>query len=322
MKLQIKLLTKKFKQVGDHPLSKFSSSNKEIIIMGGWDANKVKKSVGIFNPGNGKYSELPPMNTPRFGASSCVYNSDVIVAGGTDGKHHLDSIEILRINQGLPRWTISNGRLPAKLMGHVLKVYQEKLLVIGGLDDTDKVSNEIHELALDKPYTPTLLATMPEPRMNHAAEIVNDTLFILGGRTNSDNHDEVVLDSVMVYDFITKEFKKCPSLPKPVHLTSTVTWGKTIIVIGGCDEKRAYLNDVILYDIESGHCETTLPLLTHRRSSLSSVIIDDVIFVFGGYTAEQGTLTSVECLTMGSDGWKELPGMEEKRLLATVVVKP
>ena len=289
--------------------------------MGGLDDNGAKKSVIIFNPGNGTYAELPPMNTPRFGASSCVYNSDVIVAGGTDGRtHNLDSIEILRINQRLPRWTILNSRLPAKLTGHVLKVYQEKLLVIGGRDNTGKVSNKIHELALDKPYTPTSLATMPQPRMNHAAEIVNDTLFILGSRTKNDNGDDVSHDSVMVYDFITKEFKTCRSLPKPVHLTSTVTWGKQIIVIGGVNE-RGNFNDVIMYDIKSGHCKT-LPSLRHRRSSPSSVIIEDVIFVFGGFTPEQGTLTSVECFTMGSDGWKELPGMKEKRIFATVVVKP
>ena len=320
MKQQIELLTKKFKRVADQPLFNFSSSNKEIIIMGGFGGNKAKKSVSIFNPANGTYAELPPMNTPRFSASSCVYISDVIVAGGTDGKHRLDSIEILRINQDLPRWTISDIRLPTKLIGHVLKVYQEKLLVIGGSDSLAKVCNQIHELALENPYAPTLLATMPEPRAFHAAEIFNDKLFILGGATRNDNGDEVPNDSVMVYDFITKEFKACPSLPKPVYLMSTVTWGRKIMVIGG-GVKQGNFNDVITYDIESGHCET-LPSLRHRRSGHSSVIIDDVIVVFGGWNDEQKYLNSVESFTMGSDGWKELPAMKENRSGATAAVKP
>ena len=325
MKQQLEQFAKKFNRVADQPLSNFSSSNKEIIIMGGAEVNEHKKSVSIFTPANGTYAELPPMNRPRSSPSSCAYNSDVIVAGGTDGKYYLDSIEILKINQDLPRWTISNGRLPAKLTGHVLKVYKEKLLVIGGFDNGGKVSNEIHELALDKPYTPTLLATMPEPRMYHAAEIVNDKLFILGGRIRKDDdddvvYDDVVYDSVVLYDFIMKEFKTCPSLPEPVHFMSTVTWGKQIIVIGGVNE-RGSSNDVIMYDIESGHCET-LPSLRHKRSGHSSVIIEDVIFVFGGHTAEQGALTSVESFTMGSDGWKELPGMKVKRNCVTAVVKP
>ena len=288
--------------------------------MGGYDDNGVKKSVSIFNPANGTYAELPPMNSPRSAALSCVYNNDVIVAGGTDGKHRLDSIEILKMNQDLPRWTLSNGRLLAQLTGYVLKVYQEKLLVIGRWDDTNKVSNEIHELALDKPYTPTLLTTMPQSRMNHAAEIVDHKLFIMGGETRNNDDDEVVLDSVMVYDLITKEFKTRPSLPKPVYLMSTLTWGKQIIVIGGVD-KRANFNDVIMYDIESGHCET-LPSLRHRRCGHSSVIIDDVIFVFGGFNIEQKYLNSVESFTLGSDGWKELPPMKENRNRVAAVVKP
>ena len=318
MKQQIEQFAKKFNRVADQLLSNFSSSNKEIIIMGGFDGKEAQKSVSIFTPATGTYAELPPMNRPRSSASSCVYNNDVIVAGGWDGKYIFDTIEILSINQDLPRWTISNGRLPAKLLGHVLKVYKEKLLVIGGFHNT--ASNEIHELALDKPYTPTLLATMPQPRMYHAAEIVNDKLFILGGKTRNDNGDEAFHDSVVVYDFIMKEFKTFPSLPKTLYSMSTVTWGKQIIVIGGVNE-RENSNNVIMYDIESGDCET-LPSLGYRRFGPSSVIIEDVIFVFGGYSAEQGALTSVESFTMGSDGWKELPPMKEKRGLATAVVKP
>ena len=314
--------TEKFHRIADQLLSNFSSSNTEIIIMGGFDGKEAKKSVTIFNPANGTYAELPPMNRPRSSPSSCVYNNDVIVAGGGDGEYHFDSIEVLKINQDLPRWTVSNGKLPTKLMNHVLKVYDEKLLVIGGLDcDANKASNEINELALDKPYTPTLLTTMPEPRMHHAAEIVDDKLFIMGGKSRNVNDDEVVHDSVMVYDFITKEFKTCPSLPKPVYFMSTVTWGKKIIVIGGVDKNGGDLNDVIMYDIESGHCET-LPSLRHKRSGHSTVMINDVIFVFGGWSQEEGDLNSVESFTIGSDGWKELPGMKEKRNFPAAVVKP
>ena len=76
-----------------------------------------------------------------------------------------------------------------------------------------------------------------------------------------------------------------------------------------------------MYDIESGHCET-LPSLRHERSGHSSVIIDDVIFVIGGWNQVQGFLNSVESFKMGSDGWEERPEMKEKRNLLTAVVKP
>ena len=94
-----------------------------------------------------------------------------------------------------------------------------------------------------------------------------------------------------------------------------------IIVIGGADKNDQVLNDVIMYDTETGRSER-LPSLNHKRSGHSAVILHDVIVVFGGYNKEQKFLNSVETFTLGDDGWKELPGMKEKRYLATAVVKP
>ena len=285
--------------------------------MGGRNHNITHDSVSIFNPANGTYAKLPPMNSPRHQASSCVYNNDVVTAGGIDGKSCLDGIEILKTDQDLLRWEVSRGKLPYKLYGHVLIVYQEKLLVIGGFNyETQRESNEIHELALAKPYTATLLATMPRPRAGHSAEIVNDKLFILGGVDDKGN----IVASVWTYDFIKKEFISYPPLPKPVCFMSTVTRGNKIIVVGGEDKNDRYLKDVIMYDTETGRIEN-LPSLNRMRSRHSAVICDDVIVVLGGWNGK--LLNSVESWKIDSDeNWRELPSMPEGTNLLTAVVKP
>ena len=289
--------------------------------MGGTNADGAKlSSVSIFNPAGGTYAKLPPMNYPRQSASSCIYNNDVIITGGSsDGIHGQATIENMRINQHPPRWTISEG-LHFKLYSHVQIVYQEKLLVIGGYrSETNEISDEMHELSLPSPYTPTLLARMPQPRSMHRAEIVNGNLFILGGTTTSDPVDG--LDSVIRYDPISNGFKICPPLPKPVCDMSTVTWGDKIIVLGGLDKNGRHLNDVIMYDTESGRSER-LPSLKNKRSGHSAVIIADVIFVFGGMNKR--FLNLVESFMMGSSqqSWTEQPIMPEKRYGVTAVVKP
>ena len=194
------------------------------------------------------------------------------------------------------------------------------MYVVGGYNrNENRTSDEIHELSLTPPYTVKLLARMPQIRRNHRTEIVHGKLFIFGGSTTWSNTD--ALDSVVVFDFITNEVKACPSLAKAVCHMSTVTWGNTIIVIGGADKNGPVSNDVITYDTETGRSER-LPSLKHKRYGHSAVIIDDVIVVFGGCNNEQKYLNSVESFTMGSDGWKELPGMKEKRHFATAVVLP
>ena len=224
------------------------------------------------------------------------------------------------MNQHPLQWTMFDGKLPVMLSSHDVTVYQDKLYITGGHNGNEKkTSDAIYELSLAPPYTVKLLARMPQPRRNHRAEIVNEKLFILGGSTTVQSKDAT--DSVVVYDFIKNEIKPSPSLPEPVTGMSTVTWGNTIIVVGGEDKNDQASNDVIMYHIESGRSER-LPSLKHKRRGASAVIMHDVIVVLGGWNREEGYLNSVESFTMGDDQWKELPGMKEKRRHATAVVKP
>ena len=297
-------------------------NNQDIIILGGLYApglKTVSNTVEKYDIEEGKSTRLPAMNLPRAESASCVYKGDVIVAGGFDGQAATDLIEILKMNQHPLRWTVIDGKLPSKLSGHDVTVYDDKLYIIGGDNwNEKKTSDAIYELSLAPPYTVKLLARMPQPRRNHRAEIVNGKLFILGG---SINQSKDATDSVVVYDFIKNEIKPCPSLPRPVWGMSTVTWGNMIIVVGGVDKNDQVLNDVIMYHIETGQSER-LPSLKHKRRGASAVIMHNVIVVLGGWNKEEGYLKSVESFTMGDDLWKELPVMNEKRYYATAVVKP
>jgi hypothetical protein len=298
-------------------------NNQDIIILGGWcgpGVKSVSNTVKKYSIVDGKSTQLPRMNLARAASASCVYNGDVIVAGGWDGQDGTDLIEILKMNQHPLRCTVFDGKLPAKLSDHDVTVYQDKLYIIGGYNwNENKTSDAIYELSLTPPYTVKLLARMPQPRRNHRAEIVNGKLFILGGTTTV--HSKDATDSVVVYDFIKNEIQPCPSLPEPVSAMSTVTWGNMIIVVGGLDKNDQVLNDVIMYHIETGRSER-LPSLKHKRYGPSAVIVHDVIVVLGGWNKEEGLLNSVESFTMGDDQWRELPGMKEERGNATAIVKP
>ncbi|CAB3991876.1 RING finger 151-like [Paramuricea clavata] len=298
-------------------------NNQDIIIIGGWYApemERVLNRVEKFNIVEGKSTQLPKLNHPRGNSASCLYNGDVIIAGGYDGQASTDSIEILKMKQDPLRWTMFDGKLPVKLSSHEVIIYQGKLYIIGGFNAREKkTTDKIYELSIIPPYTAKLLARMPQSRRNHRAEIVNGKLFILGGSTT--NLSKGAIDSVVVYDFIKNELKPCPSLLKAVWGMSTVTWGNMVILIGGQDKNDQVLNEVTMYDIESGQSQK-LPPLIHKRFGSSAVIMHDVIVVLGGWNKEEGHLNSLESFTMGGDHWRELPAMKEKRHLATAVVKP
>ena len=298
-------------------------TNQDIIILGGYYApglESVSNTAETFNIVEGKSTQLPSMNIAPPESASCVYNGDVIVTGGYDGKHGTDSIEILKMNQHPLRWTMSDGKLPVKLSSHVVIVYQDKLYVVGGYNWSEgNASDRIYELTLTSPYTSKLLARMPQPRCYHSAVVVNGHLYVIGGKPTAYHKDAI--DSVVVYDFIKNEIKSCPSLPNSIYVMSTVTWGNMIVVLGGSDKNGNVLNDVIMYDTETGRSER-LPSLRHKRRGHCAVIMHDVIVVLGGWNKEERHLNSVETFTMGSTEWRELPGMKEKRNFTTAVVKP
>ena len=295
--------------------------NQDIIIVGGWHApgdGSVSNTAETFNIVEEKSTQLPSMNIARAASASCVYNGDVIVTGGYVGKDFTDSIEILMMNQHPLRWTMFDGKLPVKLSGYVVIVYQDKLYVVGGYNWSErKTSDRIYELTLTPLYTSKLLESMPQPRRNHSAVVVNGHLYVIGGTTTAYSKDAI--DSIVVYDFIKNEIKLCSLLPRPLCRMSTVTWGNIIVVLGGENKMGNVLNDVIMYDTETGQSER-LPSLRDKRRGHCAVIMYDVIFVLGGWNEEKGWLNSVETFTMGSTEWRELPGMKEKRHCATAVV--
>ena len=118
----------------------------------------------------------------RAAASRCVYNNDIIIAGGLGSRGSTDSNEMLKMDQDPVQWKLYDCKLPMKLSCHVAVVHQDKLLFIGGKSKR-KVSDAIHKVSLTPPYNSKRLCKMPKPRRFHRAELINGKIYILGGTT-------------------------------------------------------------------------------------------------------------------------------------------
>lgn len=78
------------------------------------------------------WAALPPLTVPRSFASSVVIGHEIFVVGGGT-----DSIETLRVDQLPLQWAMSKAVLPFCLFGHSSVVYQGKLIVIGGYNNSN-----------------------------------------------------------------------------------------------------------------------------------------------------------------------------------------
>jgi hypothetical protein len=284
----------------------------EIVVAGGFDC----KSVEVFNMATKTWRPLSEMNECRFGASSVIYQDHMIVTGGFFNQY-LDSVEELNLSQQDGHWVKSQFKLPMHSAFHACGVLHNRLLVIGG-DVDDRVYDTIHEIQLIPPYTSKLLTKMPRPISAHGAEIVNDKVYIIGGRTTG--YDKYATDTALMFDPATNTCTELKKLPYPVYAMATVTWKDNVVVLGGVDKKGNFLNSVILYNVTTGS-HRMLPEMTKKRRDCTAVIIGDNIITIGGCDETPTKLDSVECYNFETNTWKEFPAMAEARAYATAVVK-
>ena len=111
-----------------------------------------------------------------------------------------------------------------------------------------------------------------------------------------------------------------PPLPHPLTRMATVRWRDQVVLLGGCDKHNRVLNDVFMYDRNTGKT-TALPTMIEKRHGCRAVITGNTVVVMGGWSNNK-RLNSVECFTMGGYAWEYLPAMNEARLNAVAEVLP
>ena len=292
-----------------------SSERENIIVVGGaWD-----DSVEMFNWRERTWSPLQSMPKKRHGATSFVYNNQVVIAGGyCVGSGYVDDMIKMNVD---PHPDLSTHlsecpvKLPTKMASHSSVLHNDKLIVTGGFDE-NATFDKIHEVQVVPPYTVKTLSRMPEPRRDHCTEIFDDSLLILGGTTTGSCQNN--LSSVVLYDIKHNVCKQLAPLPYEVSEMATVRRGDNVVVIGGFDKRGDELNTVIMYNVKTEQSHM-LPPMRCKRQGCTAVIVGNNIVVLGG-DGEQGGLKSVESFNFESYTWQELPEMSQARYLHTAAV--
>ena len=294
------------------------SGDRENIIVAGGSGSESSDSVEMFNWLQRIWSPLQSMPKKRYGATSFVYNNQVVIAGGYCDHRVVDDMIKMNVDSHSDlsiHWSECPIKLPAKLTNHCSVLYDDNLIVTGGYDG-NATSDKIHEVQVVPPYTLKTLSRMPEPRQHHCTEVFNDSLLIFGGRTTHDYKDN--LTSVVLYDIKNNVCKQLASLPYEVSKMATVKWGDNVVVIGGINKRCKILNTVIMYNVKTEQSHM-LPPMRCKRWGCTAVVVGNNIVVLGGY-GEQCEQKSVESFNFERNSWQELPEMSQKRYLHTAFV--
>ena len=285
----------------------------EILIAGGKDD---ETGTEIFSWEKNGWLELSPMNEEHAFASSFIYKDQLFVVGGRSTK----TIETLDLSVLPLKWMKFPRELPFECDDFQTVVCQQTVIHIGGYNwEKGKESDMISQLQLTSPSSCFMkkLCQMPEPRECHSAEVFDDKVLILGGRINTNDY----LDSVLEFDPKRNECKEMPKLPVALMKMTTVRWREEAVVLGGRNKEYNAVNDVFMYNIKTGKI-TVLPPMLEKRRSCCAVITGNTIVVMGGENEKVEDLDTVESFKMGGSTWEYLPSMNKARPNAVAEVLP
>jgi len=220
------------------------------------------------------------------------------------------------------------GECPIERYGHTSTYIpgKNKIVVFGGQDATTQF-NDVH--VLDPTAIawsqPSVSGTPPIVRVKHTATACGPNgLFLFGGfnravdvRVMSDAYKlELSGDGGSVsWSAITPDFPAGTKIaPRAQHATAVTADGRFAIIFGGYDGTKC-LNDVWVFDLGASTLrqiaiETPAP---EPRSRHTVHIINDLLYVFGGYDGAKPTSGDIFTLDVSDPAGMESAGGGEKK---------
>ena len=134
----------------------------------------------------------------------------------------------------------------------------------------------------------------------------NNEIYILGGKRLSKNRrSEFLDDKIEILDLGSKSIKIDKTNPHQAVNFESFIYKNNLIILGGSikikkDKEKVYSNKIHLYDIKSGlwYHIGNMP----AAKETNGVLIEDKIFLFGGY--DKKPLTQIESYNLITGKWK------------------
>jgi N-acetylneuraminic acid mutarotase len=292
-------------------------SDLRLIVFGGYaqsvlndcyayrfDSNQWTKNLTA----NSDNDSIP---SPRYGHSLISYNDKAIAFGGKLNEEQY-LCDLFQFDVAARKWdSIPQSNAIKGRAHHSAVLYHDTMYVFGGSDD-DLLYDELWAFDLtNNTWTikerKTEQSLWPSPRDNHTAVVHGNFMYVFGGMDN-----EGSLDELWRYDFTTGDWEKIAKKgPCRRGGHSAIVHADAMFIYGGIEQtdfSANYLNDMWVFHLTSNKWHTVAwkqkkkkkqeqkdedldeelfvdDLEPTARANHSAVILNDTMYVFGGFSA-------------------------------------
>eukprot|EP01080_Neovahlkampfia_damariscottae_P008813 gene8813-763_t len=265
-----------------------------------WD--KSKGTISKFFNFSMTTSEQQPKARDRHTLSLLEENRILLYGGIDDEKYSLNDIWILSTIPNKYKWIqpIVSSKDPQKTPlarhNHTACVYNTNIIIFGGsylgylLNDVwmlkETLENEfiwiqLHPGSVHKEETSPIVSDYPGLRFQHSATIIEDKMFIFGGRFRECIYDDLWFFNLSMNSW--KEIKIDGLRPSPRYGHSMISIGETFFVLYGIGEDPFSAKEMDnIYKFSDGYWEFIKEDVSNIRMRISSTIIDTDKILFNG----------------------------------------
>ncbi|KAG6554313.1 hypothetical protein Mapa_004229 [Marchantia paleacea] len=171
--------------------------------------------------------------------------------------------------------------LPAPLTDHAAIGVGEVVYIIGGANASGVVLDQL--LLFDPTFhNYTQLPPIPEPRYRFGAALLDNKIYVVGGRKDDREVDASLAAAFYVYDIAKNEWFVGPDILEPHSDPCAAAINGKVYLIGGYDKDYGYLNKMQVFDPTTNKWSYG-PDMPTPRGDLMCAAFEDEIYVLGGF---------------------------------------
>lgn len=235
-----------------------------------------------------------------------------LIGGKLEEKGYVATVQVYDVATDTWAW---GAPLPVAIDHNVAAVVNGKIYSIGGQTETPKAGGSPTDVTFE--YDPSTRqwrtrAPLPVRRTAGAIAVVNDKIYVIGGRTPPQG--EAGYDDFAVYDPATDTWTRLPHLPtRRHHLTAVAIDGK-IYVAGGSlivgegeyGSDGGTTNVLEIFDPATNTWSQGQPMPTAREAA-SGIAANGCFHIFGGEVPDADVLLAHEVYNPVTDTWAKMP---------------
>ena len=246
--------------------------NGKIYLAGGYCGSHCELNVlDEYDPKNKLWASKSAMQSKRYKPTLVSHKGKLYAIGGY-GPSLLKTAE--RFSPELNQWEYCASMLQDRYAFEAVSL-NGKIYVMGGQTYGDLPLSSVEEYDSEL-NTWVLKTSMPIERVSFASIVNDEKIYVFGGRKNDD-----LINDVYSFDPIKNKWEYVTKIPRSRQTLAAVAFGGKIWLIGG--NPSSTVNLMIDEYFPEKNEWRSIASNGLSRIECYSVIVDDFLYVFGGY---------------------------------------